>query len=94
MTIDPRQHTPMMADWTTMSLKYLAGADQITFFEIIGPKGIINESGPSPIYDVLKRITDFQPKYIIPTQVMHPLMEDILVLENVAGERMELKVVF
>ena len=94
LTIDPRQHTPMMADWTTMSLKYLAGADQITFFEIIGPKGIINESGPSPIYDVLKRITDFQPKYIIPTQVMHPLMEDILVLENVAGERMELKVVF
>ncbi|MBK6816005.1 MAG: hypothetical protein IPG82_11290 [Saprospiraceae bacterium] len=40
LTIDPRQHTPMMADWTTMSLKYLAGADQITFFETIGPKGL------------------------------------------------------
>ncbi|MEP7322070.1 MAG: hypothetical protein ABI761_09125, partial [Saprospiraceae bacterium] len=93
-TIDNRQHTEFIADWTAICLKYLAGASHLTLFETIGSKGIINEHGPSPVYDLLKKITDFNPKFIIKTKVDFPLEKDKVILENEKGDRMTIEAVF
>ena len=87
LSIDARQHTYFIANWTALTLKYLAGAAQITFYETIGEKGIINTNGLSPIYELLKKITAFKPKFVITRPVQNPLEKDELVLENERGER-------
>jgi len=87
LSIDARQHTEFIANWTALTLKYLAGAAQITFYETIGEKGIINTNGLSPVYELLKKITAFKPKFIINKPVQNPLKKDELVLENENGER-------
>ena len=87
LSIDERQHTAFIANWTALTLKYLAGAEQITFYETVGEKGIINTNGPSPVYELLKRITAFKPKFIIVKPVQNPFEKDELVLENEAGKR-------
>lgn len=87
LSIDARQHTDFIANWTALTLKYLAGAAQITFYETIGEKGIINTNGLSPVYELLKKITAFKPKFIINKPVQNPFKKDELVLENENGER-------
>ena len=87
LSIDARQHTDFIANWTALTLKYLAGAAQITFYETIGEKGIINTNGQSPVYELLKKIAAFKPKFIIKSTAPNPLKEDELVLENDRGER-------
>ncbi len=87
LSVDVRQHTKFIANWTALTLKYLAGAAQITFYETVGEKGIVNTNGPSPIYELLKIITAFKPKYIITKPVKNPFEKDELVLENGRCER-------
>ena len=87
LSIDARQHTEFIANWTALTLKYLAGAAQITFYETVGNKGIINTNGLSPVYELLEKITAFKPKFIINNMVPNPLEKDELVLENERGER-------
>lgn len=87
LSIDARQHTDFIANWTALTLKYLAGAAQITFYETMGEKGIINTNGLSPVYELLKKIAAFKPKFIINKPVQNPLKKDALVLENDKGER-------
>jgi hypothetical protein len=87
LSVDERQHTAFIANWTALTLKYLAGAEQITFYETVGEKGIINTNGPAPVYELLKIITAFKPKDIITKQVQDPFEKDELVLENESGER-------
>ena len=87
LSIDERQHTAFIANWTALTLKYLAGAEQITFYETIGEKGIINTNGRSPVYELLRKISAFKPKFIIIKPVQNPFENDELVLENEAGER-------
>ncbi len=94
LTVDERQHTQFIADWTTICLKYLAGAEQITLFETIGNKGIINENGPSPVYHLLQKISKFKPKFIIKKEVKNELELDALTFENTDGERITLEVDF
>lgn len=87
LSIDARQHTDFIANWTVLTLKYLAGAAQITFYETIGEKGIINTNCLSPVYELLKKITAFKPKFIINKPVQNPFKKDEMVLENKNGER-------
>ena len=87
LSMDARQHTELIANWTALTLKYLAGAAQITFYETIGEKGIINTNGPSPVYDLLKKIISFKPRFIITKPVQNPLEKDELVLENERSEQ-------
>jgi hypothetical protein len=87
LSVDARQHTAFIANWTALTLKYLAGAAQITFYETIGEKGIINTNGQSPIYELLKKVIAFKPTYIITKPMQNPFEKDELVLENDSGER-------
>lgn len=94
LSIDERQHTAFIANWTALTLKYLAGAEQITFYEAIGEKGIVNSNGESPVYELLKNITDFKPTFIIINPVPNPLERDALLLENDNGERKNFEINF
>lgn len=49
--VDVRQLSLLGAGWTAGSIKYLAeaGADSLTYFETIGPRGLIETEGGSPV---------------------------------------------
>jgi hypothetical protein len=93
-TIDERQHTEFAAQWTAICLKYNAGVDQITLFETLGPKGVLNMNGTSPVYDILRKIAAFKPRFIIKQHVDNPLQEDLLILENESGDRLNMEIHF
>lgn len=97
---DYRQHTEFAAAWMLMSLRYLAGSEQITLFETIGKKGVINKgiSASStqnfiddnerfPIYKYLKKIYNFKPVGILDSQFPNPLIVDGIILENADGDQ-------
>jgi D-apionolactonase len=61
-TPDPRQETVFAAAWTLGSLKFLseAGADSVTFGEIVGCRGIVgvSQSGAARAFPVLHALAD------------------------------------
>lgn len=73
--IDPRQKTPFGAAWTLGSLKYLseAGADSVTYYELVGPAGLLDDSGVFPVYSVFTRLVEFAGGDVIPIQSSAPL---------------------
>jgi hypothetical protein len=96
LTTDPRQHTLFAAAWTAVSLRYLAGADSISYFESIGPRGILSapsrrrwlrQSPPpsSPVSLLLQQIADFHPEFILETFSSKPLQVDGVALQKQAG---------
>ncbi|GAB3171760.1 hypothetical protein [Telluribacter humicola] len=97
---DERQFTELAVAWTLLSIRYLSGADQITYFETVGTKGvlpsdIVEDGAPaSPLYQYLKALKDFGPRWIIDSRSGQSLRVDGLVLENEKGERMAILVNF
>jgi hypothetical protein len=49
-SVDHRQASPLGAAWTAGSLKYLAeaGAESVTYYETVGPRGVISDGSPNP----------------------------------------------
>jgi hypothetical protein len=49
-SVDSRQASPLGAAWTAGSLKYLAeaGAESVTYYETVGPRGVISDGSPNP----------------------------------------------
>ena len=92
--MDARQHTPFIADWTALSLKYLAAAASLTFYETKGEKGLLNPEGDSPVFDFFKKVKAFQPVFIIQNEVEDPLKNDCLILENGVGEQLIFNISF
>ncbi len=107
-SIDARQPSNFVAAWTLLTLKYLAGADAITFYETVGMKGLMmGEAAPKlkdvfpagdddifPFYQLLKRIKDFNPQFILETHYPDPLIIDGTAFENASGEQLWLEVDF
>ena len=93
-SVDARQHTPFIADWTALSLKYLAAAASLTFYETKGEKGLLNPEGDSPVFDFFKKVKAFQPIFIIQNEVEDPLKNDCLILENGVGEQLIFNISF
>jgi D-apionolactonase len=93
---DERQFSELTAAWTLLSLRYLAGAERLTYFETAGPLGILpaapDEIPDPPLLGYLRRLREFGPRYVLGSQSTHPLRVDGLVLENEAGERLALLV--
>lgn len=89
---DPRQHTSFGAWWTINTIKNCAEAERLTFYQAIGYRGIIqnekNGGDQSSLYNVLKTIKTFDPKWIIQNDSENYL-EDKVVIENAKGERLE-----
>jgi hypothetical protein len=94
---DARQSTPFTAAWTLGSLKQLAlaGARSITYFESVGPGGIIglkppagqpmeeeNVLHPYPVYHIFRTILEKGPLEIIATSSSDPLLFEGLLLQS------------
>ena len=95
--VDERLHTNFSAWWTLQTIKNLSGAGSITFYETVGPKGIIKEDASysavaeqsseallTPLYKMLAAIKAFDPRYLIITDE-HQLS---FVVEHNAGDRL------
>jgi hypothetical protein len=65
---DNRLYTAFGAMWTLLAMKNLAGAGSITFYQAKSYRGVINEDmqrDGSPLYQLLKQLKSFHPKWII-----------------------------
>lgn len=59
---DPRQASPFAAAWTLGALANLAcaGADSLTFYELRGPRGLTDETGPYPLFELFREVLRFR----------------------------------
>ena len=88
---DSRQHRSFGALWTLQSIKNLCEADRLTFYDVKGYRGILNQQNSeelSPIFHLLKRLKRFGPKWMILQGEQHTWLPDII-LENENGERLK-----
>jgi hypothetical protein len=97
---DERLQSFMVALWTLVSLQNFSEAYSITFYELFGAEGLLfsgqqDESNgiikPSPLYDLLVTIFNFQPVWVIKRFIGDELLMDGLLLENQKGERLFFK---
>jgi hypothetical protein len=85
---DPRQHTSFTAGWTLGSIRNLAtaGAASLTYFETVGPRGILSRQDPplahSPLYRLFEEILTGDHLQVIHTKSSHPLEFDGLALQG------------
>ena len=88
--VDPRQPSPFVGGWTVGSIASLAaaGASRITYFETVGPKGIMAPGEVYPIYDVLRDVGEFVAGSVRPTTSSDPTAVVGLVLERDGRQRL------
>ena len=87
---DPRQKERFCAAWTVASLKRLAeaGAASVTYFEAYGPRGVQDESGVFPVYQVFEWLAEFAGGEVIPCRTAGDAGIEALVLAAGAKRRM------
>ena len=87
---DPRQKNRFCAAWTVASLKRLAeaGAASVTYFEAYGPRGVQDESGVFPVYQVFEWLAEFAGGEVIPCRTAGDAGIEALVLAAGARRRM------
>jgi D-apionolactonase len=86
---DSRLHTEFGAAFTLLSLRYMAGVDQVTLYETHGPGGVVSVDTAtiSPVFDYLRHIREFGPDQIFLSQSPEPFAWDALVLGNTRGDK-------
>ncbi len=87
---DPRQKNRFCAAWTVASLKHLAeaGAASVTYFEAYGPRGVQDESGVFPVYQIFEWLAQFAGGEVIPCRTVGDAGIEALVLAAGAKRRM------
>jgi hypothetical protein len=72
---DPRQRQPFCAAWTAGSLKYLAeaGAASVTYYEVAGPRGLLEQGVPFPVYALFEALAPFAGGQCVPVESSAPL---------------------
>lgn len=72
---DPRQREAFCAAWTAGSLKYLceAGAASVTYYETVGPRGLLDGPETFPVYAVFQALTGFQGGEAVPLESADPM---------------------
>lgn len=93
---DLRQHTFLGALWTLSAIKNLSEAQSLTFYEAKGYRGVLYRESKeiilSPLYQLLKEIKEFNPKWIIVNSLPSKPFTEPIVLENEQRHRKEYKV--
>jgi hypothetical protein len=89
--VDERHYTFFTAFWTLCCIQNLSEANHITFYELMGDAGIVSENKFSPVYEILKRIKEFNAKWITKIYNNGTLIMDSFIIENTAGERLIFK---
>jgi D-apionolactonase len=83
---DRRLHTGFGAAITLLSLRYLAGVEQITYYQTHG--SVSGEASEvSSLYSYFQQLREFGPDRIFLTQSPQPLSWDALVVGNAAGDK-------
>ncbi|WP_266367378.1 hypothetical protein [Tellurirhabdus rosea] len=92
--IDPRQTTELAAAFTLLSLAYLSEADQVTYYEATGPRGLMQEDGQTryPVYEALRQLMDFRPVTVLHPEAENPLQTDGFAVENGQGKRLNVRI--
>jgi hypothetical protein len=54
--VDPRQHTHFAADWMLRCIASLGGAARITLEKASGPRGLLPDGKPSPLFEALTKL--------------------------------------
>lgn len=81
---DARQPSLFTVAWTAGSIKYLAeaGVASITYFEALGPRGLMGEGCVFPVYHVLARLAPWQGAEVLPVASSAPLRAVALALRR------------
>jgi hypothetical protein len=82
--VDPRQATPFCAAWTAGSIAELAaaGADSLTYFELAGPAGVVDDQAWFPVYDVFAALADLRGQALLRCEVSAPERVAVLATEE------------
>lgn len=67
-SVDARQKEPICAAWTLAVLASLARespADSLTLFETVGARGVMDESGAFPVFELLRQLTPFRGQQVL-----------------------------
>jgi hypothetical protein len=69
-TDDPRQRTWFAAAWTLAFLAAAAeaGFESVTFFELVGPRGVMQEGAAFPVFDALADLAALPGAFVVPTR--------------------------
>ncbi len=66
-SVDARQKTPFCAAWTLAVFAAFVGCgfgdatgDSLTLFETVGPRGLMNENGAFPVFELLRELAEFR----------------------------------
>ncbi len=71
---DPRQTTPFAAAWTLgfLAAAAEAGFETLTFFELSGPRGVVESGAPFPVRHALADVTALQGAVVLPASSRRP----------------------
>lgn len=85
---DPRQDSMFAAGWMVGCLAALANARaaHIDFFDLMGPRGLLQEGNSNPTYQVLRRIIEHQPEQAVSVASGNPLAFSALGLIKSSGQ--------
>jgi hypothetical protein len=88
-TDDPRQRTPFAAGWVLVFLAAAAeaGFESLTFFELVGPRGVMEAGRTFPVLHALADVAAVPAAFVLPTRSRRPERVQAVALRSVEGVR-------
>jgi hypothetical protein len=82
LTDDPRQAAPFAAAWTLAFLAAAAeaGFASLTFFELLGPRGVMDEEKAFPVLHALADVAAVRDGFVLPSRSRRPERVQVLAL--------------
>ncbi|HSD27005.1 MAG TPA: hypothetical protein VLL75_06845, partial [Vicinamibacteria bacterium] len=89
-TDDPRQRTPFAAGWMLLFLAVAAeaGFESLTFFELLGPRGVMEAGQAFPVFHALADVAAVPAAFVLPTRSRRPERVQAAALRSVDGVRL------
>jgi len=87
---DPRQRTSLAAAWTLgfVASAAAAGYASVTFFELSGPRGVLEAGRPFPVYHALADLLALRDGALVPSRSRRPERVQALALREGAHTRL------
>jgi len=88
-TDDPRQKTSFAAGWMLAFLAAAAeaGFESLTFFELVGPRGVLEGGEAFPVFQALADVAAVPEGFVLPTRSRRPERVQAVALRSAAGVR-------